>query len=221
MRSNKRTVSISIALAAVVGVIIFLAFGLQNASQTQSITGPTQKDLLQARPATPPAQLSKADVQQVLTGMQLHKIKESTKGTKTVSTVANSTLVEDKTSSVSLSLYNTTRAGRDVIAAVMTNVGSAQVTIDQLIIEGDQHCTVGPDCVVVSLMRPVVSTIPNPVYAPTTNSTITLNPHESLTAYIQPELNQDAYAAGGCYWYDIKDPSTHYCISTAPAAWLR
>ena len=217
MMNNRKTVIVSIVLASAVGLALYVVSAMQGIPQTESATGPTQQDLLQGGPATPPAQFSKGDVQQVLAGQQLEKLKVITKGTKYVSTLTNATTVEDSTGSVSLTLYNGAIGGKDLIAAVLTNTGSAQVTIDH----GSQRCTVGPDCVIVSLMRPVILLAPNPVDKPMINSTIVLNPQESFTAFIEPDLNQDGYGARGCYSYDLNDPTTHYCVSTGPITWLR
>src|SRR5947208_10216003 len=221
MMNNRKTVIVSIVLASAVGLALYVVSAMRGIPQTESATGSSQQDLLQGRPATPPAQFSKGDVQQVLAGQQLEKLKVITKGTKYVSTLTNATTVEDSTGGVSLTLYNGSIGGKDLIAAVLTNTGSAQVTIDQFIIDGSQRCTVGPSCVIVSLMRPVILLAPNPVDKPMINSTIVLNPQESFTAFIEPDLNHDGYGARGCYSYDLNDPTTHYCVSTGPITWLR
>jgi len=49
---------------------------------------------------------------------------------------------------------------------------------------------------------------------------VLLEPHSSLTAFIQPDFNKEGYATSACYMYDISDPSTHYCTNTS-VNWVR
>ena len=193
--------------------------GSDSAVPTESAVGPTVQDIVKATPASPPAIFSKGEAPQVVSGVVLGKMAEAVKGTKTDPANDLGT-VKDNIGTVTLTIYNATTAGKDLIAATLKNDGSSPILINSFHLAGYSHCSFGVDCNAESLYRPVISG-PEDVVKPLINTTTSLGPGEAVTAQIVPDLQQDGYSASACYAYDLNDYSTFYCITISPIVWLR
>lgn len=221
MRNNRKSIIISLAVAGLLGGVIYLILGIQQVQHIESHVGPSLNESLRSKPEMPSTELHKGGISTALPGVSMSKLAEGVPGYRANSTFFGTNNIQDKMATVSLNLYNgSAPGGRDFIAAVLTNSGNKPVTIVQFRLDGYTHCPPDNGCAATALVRPIIDPFPGPIIKPTTNSTYVLEPRSSLTSFIQPQFNKDGYAASASYIYDPSDESTYYHTNT-PLIWMR
>ena len=217
MKRNKKMLLGIVSAAAALGMAMFLAFG-NAAEHTESKVGPTMQDVVKTKAANPPANFTRGEALNIINDLQLTKLAEVIKGTKSNPTDEHTT-IQDDNGNVTLILYNATKGDGDHIAATLRNVGLSPIIVNTFHLSGYSHCSFGVDCNAETIYRPIISG-PGDVAKPLIDSAMTLNPSEAFSADMKPDLNQDGYAASACYAYNSNDYSTYYCITT-PIIWVR
>lgn len=180
---------------------------------------------------SPAAQITQGIPSDVIPGVALEKIQQSSRATNTEDP---SKLVKASSDTpVNISMHYASVATVDTLAVTIENAGPRPIFVFGLALGGYIHGEF--DTAIQTIYRPVITDPYDEVGATTTVPQV-VPPGQSLTAYIQDQLDVDGLAANVCYTYqpvtsaiwelpenesDVSTPHIPTYCTTLPLTWVR
>lgn len=180
---------------------------------------------------SPPAQITQGTPSEVIPDIALQKIQQSSKATNTEDPSQKVKASSDTRVKVSMHYGNVKTV--DTLAVTIENADTKPIFVFGLALGGYIHGEV--DTAIQTVYRPVITDPYDEVGATTTIPQV-VPPGQSLTAYMQDQLDVDGFGANVCYTYepvttaiwelptDESDASAPHIASyctTLPLTWVR